>query len=107
MKIIKMIPFYLFLAFNFLLALLFILNYLKNIIGDPISWSNGELGWAYDNRFNYTLIILFNLLVVIVPSVYALLKLKSSKKWAYFFASIPFILYLYGFIYNYFFPLNI
>lgn len=104
MKILKLIPFYSFLALNAFIVFVYLVIYPNEMTSEKTPWNAEPLGWAYANRINYTLMTLFDLIIVIAPSVYAWRKRKVSMKKAYVAASVPFFLYLGRFIYyKYFF----
>lgn len=104
MKVIKLIPFYLFLALNAFIVFVYLVTYPSEMTSDQMPWNAEGLGWRYENKINYTIMILIDLLAVIAPSIYALLKLNKNKKLAYLAVIIPFFIYLGKFIYyKYFF----
>lgn len=104
MKILKFIPFYLFLALNAFIVLVYLIEYPRDMTSEQMPWNAEALGWKYGNKINYTIMILIDLLCVIAPSVYAWRKRKDSMKKAYFAVVIPFFIYLGRFIYySYFF----
>lgn len=99
MKILKLIPFYLFFALNVFIAFVYLTEYPRDMASGQMPWNAEGLGWRYENKINYTIMILIDLIIITVPSVYALHKLKTNKKRAYFAVVIPFFLYLGKFIY--------
>ncbi len=99
MKILKIIPFYLFLVLNSFIVFIYLINYPEDMISDQIPWNAEALGWKYENRINYTIVILFDLFLVIVPSVYALRIQKKNLKKAYIAIIIPFFIYMARYIY--------
>lgn len=99
MKVIKLIPFYLFLALNAFIVFVYLTEYPRDMTSDQMPWNAEGLGWMYENKINYTIMTLIDLIIVITPSVYALRKLKTSTKKAYFAIAIPFFVYLGRFIY--------
>ncbi len=103
MKIIKLIPFYLLLVLNAFIVYIYLASYPNAMTSDQMPWNAEGLGWAYENRINYTIMTLFDLLVVIAPSIYALRKFKINRKKAYFFVAIPLFIYVFRFIYYKFF----
>lgn len=104
MKVLKLIPFYLFQALNAFIVFVYLTEYPRDMTSDQMPWNAEGLGWRYENKINYTIMVLIDLLLVIAPSIYALRKLKTNKKRAYLAVMIPFFIYLGRFIYyNYFF----
>lgn len=104
MKVIKLIPFYLFLALNAFIVFVYLVTYPNEMTSDQTPWNAEPLGWMYENKINYTIMTLIDLIIVIAPSIYAFLKLNRSMKKAYFAVAIPFFVYLGKFIYyKYFF----
>ena len=98
MKIIKLIPFYLLLTVNFLAVVLIITDYPSTMSYD-MHWGYEGCGWGYESRFNYTIMMLTILFIIIAPSVYAWKNLKQHLKKAYIAISIPALLYLARYIY--------
>lgn len=103
MKVLKFIPFYLFLLLNAFIVFVYLMTYPDEMTSEQMPWNAESLGWAYENRINYTIMTLFDLLVVIAPSIYALRKFKTNRKKAYFFVAIPLFIYVFRFIYYKFF----
>lgn len=104
MKILKLIPFYLFLILNLFVAMVLVVDYFGTINDQGVMWGAEPMGWQYKSRVNYTALMFITLIILIAPSVYALRKLKTNKKRAYLAVMIPFFIYLGRFIYyNYFF----
>lgn len=93
MKILKLIPFYLFLALNAFIVFVYLIEYPRDMTSNQMPWNAEALGWRYENKINYTIMILIDLLLVIAPSVYAWRKLKDNVKKAYFAVVIPFLIY--------------
>lgn len=98
MKIIKLIPFYLLLTLNLLVAVILITDYPSTMNYD-MHWGYEGCGWGYENKINYTIMTLIGLIILIAPSVYAWQNLKANTKKAYIAVSIPFFVYLIRFIY--------
>lgn len=104
MNIVKLIPFYLFSALNAFIVFVYLITYPDEMTSDQMPWNAEALGWTYENRFNYTIMTLINLIIIIAPSVVALKQLKMNLKKAYFFIVIPFFVFLGKYIYySYFF----
>ena len=99
MKKIKLIPFYLLLALNGFLVFIYAITYPKEMSSNQMPWNAEALGWAYENRFNYTIMTLTILLIIIAPTVYAWKKRKANLKKAYIILSIPALVYLARYIY--------
>ena len=80
-------------------------NYEKNQTHTVLSIVNYKFfgkcccGWAYENRFNYTIMTLTILLIIIAPTIYAWKKRKTNLKKAYIILSIPALVYLARYIY--------
>lgn len=102
MKIVKLIPFYLFLALNFIVAVLLVVTYPSDISYD-MHWGYDGSGWGYKNKLNYTIIHVIFLMILIVPSVYALKKRTTNMKKAYIAVLIPLGEYLIRTVYFMFF----
>lgn len=102
MKIVKLIPFYLFLAYNVLLVSLFIVTY-PDMMNYDMHWGYDGSGWGYKNKLNYTIMHVIFLMILIVPSVYALKKRKTNMKKAYIAVLIPLGEYLIRTVYFMFF----
>ena len=98
MKKIKLIPFYLLSIINFFASAVVATDYPSTMRYD-MHWGYEGCGWAYENRFNYTIMILTILLIIIAPTVYAWKKRKTNLKKAYIILSIPALLYLIQYIY--------
>ena len=98
MKKIKLIPFYLLSIINFLASVVVATDYPSTMRYD-MHWGYEGCGWAYENRFNYTIMILIILLIIIIPTVYAWKKRKTNLVKAYMILSIPALLYLIQYIY--------
>ena len=98
MKKIKLIPFYLLSFINFFASAVVSTDYPSTMSYD-MHWGYEGCGWAYENRFNYTIMILTILLIIIAPTVYAWKKRKTNLKKAYIILSIPALLYLIQYIY--------
>ncbi len=98
MKKIKLIPFYLLLIINFLASVIVASDYPSTMSYD-MHWGYEGCGWAYENRFNYTIMTLSILLIIIIPTVYAWKKRKTNLAKAYIILSIPALLYLARYIY--------
>ena len=98
MKKIKLIPFYLLSIINFLASVVVATDYPSTMRYD-MHWGYEGCGWAYENKFNYTIMILTILLIIIAPTVYAWKKRKTNLKKAYMILSIPALLYLIQYIY--------
>lgn len=94
MKIVKLVPFYLFLSYNVLLSFLYLITYPEEMVSDQMPWNAEALGWRYANRINYTIATLIELIILIVPSVYAWRKRKESFLKASVVMAIPFFSYL-------------
>ncbi len=103
MKILRLIPFYLFLALNLFVAIILIVDYFYTINDQGMMWGAEPMGWQYKNKIHYTVLILVTLSILIVPSVYALRQMRINKKKAYFAVIIPFFVYLINFVYYIFF----
>lgn len=104
MKIIKLIPFYLFLVLNAFIVFVYLVTYPSEMTSEQMHWNAEPLGWIYENKINYTIMTLIDLIIVIAPSVYAWRNRKISIKKAYLAVVIPFFVYLGRFIYyKYFF----
>lgn len=103
MKMIKFIPFYLFMALNSFIVFVYLTEYPKDMISDQMPWNAEALGGKYENRLNYSIVILIDLIILIAPSVYAWRNLRINTKKAYIAVSIPFFVYLIKFVcYQYF-----
>ena len=74
-------------------------TYPEDMSSDQMPWNAEALGWAYENRFNYTIMTLTILFIIIAPLVYAWKNLKQHLKKAYIAISIPALLYLARYIY--------
>ena len=98
MKKIKLIPFYLLLIINFFASVVVATDYPSTMSYD-MHWGYEGCGWAYENRFNYTIMTLTILLIIIAPTVYAWKKRKTNLKKAYIILSIPALVYLARYIY--------
>ena len=98
MKKIKLIPFYLLSIINFFASAVVATDYPSTMRYD-MHWGYEGCGWAYENRFNYTIMILTLLLIIIAPTVYAWKKRKTNLIKAYIILSIPALLYLIQYIY--------
>ena len=104
MKIIKLIPFYLFLALNAFIVFVYLALYPSEMTSGQTPWNAEPLGWKYENKINYTIMTLIDLIIVIAPSIYAWRNRKISMRKAYFAVVIPFFVYLGRFMYyKYFF----
>ena len=62
-------------------------------------WKAEALGWAYENKINYTIFTIIDLLIIIAPTVYAWKKRKTNLIKAYIFLFIPALFYLTRYIY--------
>ena len=82
MKIIQLIPFY-----------------LLSVTSDGMPWNAEALGWAYENKINYTIFTIIDLLIIIAPTVYAWKKRETNLVKAYIILSIPALFYLVRYIY--------
>ena len=98
MKKIKLIPFYLLSIINFFASVVVATDYPSTMRYD-MHWGYEGCGWAYENRFNYTIMTLTLLLIIIAPTIYALKKRKTNLRKAYIILSIPALLYLIQYIY--------
>ena len=98
MKKIKLIPFYLLSIINFLASVVVATDYPSTMRYD-MHWGYEGCGWAYENRFNYTIMTLTILLIIIAPTIYAWKKRKTNLIKAYIILSIPALLYLIQYIY--------
>ena len=104
MKKLKLIPFYLLLTLNAFIIFIYLIGYPESITSDQMPWNAESLGWKYENKINYTIVILLDLFFVIAPSVYALKNRKINIKRAYIAILIPFFIHLSRYIYyRYFF----
>ncbi len=99
MKKIKLIPFYLLLALNGFLVFIYAITYPKEMSSNQMPWNAEALGWTYENKFNYTIFTIIDLLIIIIPTVYAWKKRKTNLKKAYIILSIPALVYLARYIY--------
>ncbi len=99
MKKIKLILFYLLLSLNGFLVFIYAITYPKEMSSNQMPWNAEALGWAYENRFNYTIMTLTILLIIIAPTVYAWKKRKTNLKKAYIILSIPALVYLARYVY--------
>ena len=99
MKKIKLIPFYLLLLLNGFIVFIYAMTYPKEMSSNQMPWNAEALGWAYENRFNYTIMTLTILLIIIAPTIYAWKKRKTNLIKAYIILSIPALLYLIQYIY--------
>ena len=98
MEKFKKLPFYLLLTLNFLAVLIIMTDYPSTITYD-MHWGYEGRGWEYENRINYTITMLAIILLIIVPSIYALKIQNKNLRKAYVAISIPCSLYLVRFIY--------
>lgn len=103
MKILKLIPFYLFLILNLFVAMVLVVDYFGTINDQGVMWGAEPMGWQYKSRVNYTALIFITLVILIAPSVYALQKIKVNIKKAYFVVVIPSFVCLINFMYYIFF----
>ena len=99
MKKIKLIPFYLLSGLYAFAVFIIAVTYPDDMTSDSMPWNAEALGWAYENRFNYTIMTLTLLLIIIAPTVYAWKKRKTNLKKAYIILSIPAFFYLARYIY--------
>ncbi len=99
MKKIKLIPFYLLLALNGFLVFIYAITYPKEMCSNQMPWNAEALGWAYENKCNYTIFTIIDLLIIIAPTVYAWKERKANLKKAYIILSIPALVYLARYIY--------
>ena len=99
MKKIKLILFYLLLSLNGFLVFIYAITYPKEMSSNQMPWNAEALGWAYENRFNYTIMTLTILLIIIAPTIYAWKKRKTNLKKAYIILSIPALVYLARYVY--------
>ena len=99
MKKIKLIPFYLLLALNGFLVFIYAITYPKEMSSNQMPWNAEALGWAYENKFNYTIFTIIDLLIIIAPTIYAWKKRKTNLVKAYIILSIPALVYLARYIY--------
>lgn len=103
MKILKLIPFYLFLILNLFVVTILVVDYFGTINDKGMKWGAEAMGWQYKSMVNYTALIFITLIILIVPSVYALRKVKDNIKKAYFAVVVPFFVYLINWVYYIFF----
>ncbi len=103
MKILKLIPFYLLLMLNVIVAIILVIDYFGTINDQGMMWGAEPMGWQYKNKVNYTLLILITLVILIAPSVYAWRERKVSVRKAYFVVVIPLFVYFINFVYFIFF----
>ncbi len=89
MKIIKQIPSYLLSGLYAFAVFIIAATYPDDVTSDSMPWNAEALGWAYENRFNYTIMILTILLIIIAPTVYAWKKRKTNLIKAYIILPIP------------------
>lgn len=66
---------------------------------DGMPWNAETLGWAYENKINYTIFTIIDLLIIIAPTVYAWKKRETNLVKAYIILSIPALFYLVRYIY--------
>lgn len=99
MKKIKLIPFYLLLVLNGFLVFIYAITYPKEMSSNQMPWNAEALGWAYENKFTYTIFTIIDLLIIIAPTVYAWKKRKTNLVKAYIILSIPAFVYLARYIY--------
>ena len=99
MKKIKLIPFYLLSGLYAFAVFIIAVTYPDDMTSDSMPWNAEALGWTYENRFNYTIMTLTILLIIIAPTVYAWKKRKTNLIKAYIILSIPALLYLIQYIY--------
>lgn len=99
MKTIKLIPFYLLSVLYAFAVFIITVTYPDDMTSDSMPWNAEAMGWAYENKFNYTIMILTILLIIIAPTVYAWKKRKQHLAKAYVAISIPALLYLANYIY--------
>ena len=99
MKKIKLIPFYLLSVLYTFAVFVIAVTYPDDMTSDSMPWNAEALGWAYENRFNYTIFTIIDLFIIIAPSVYAWKKRKTNLKKAYIVLSIPAFVYLARYIY--------
>ena len=94
MKKIKLIPFYLLSGLYAFAVFIIAVTYPDDMTSDSMPW-NAE----YENRFNYTIFTIIDLLIIIAPTVYAWKERKANLKKAYIILSIPALVYLARYIY--------
>ncbi len=99
MKRIKLIPFYLLLALNGFIVFIYTITYPKEMSSDQMPWNSEALGWAYENKINYTIFTIIDMLIIIAPSVYAWKSHKTNLVKSYIVLSIPAFVYLIRYIY--------
>ncbi len=99
MKKIKLIPFYLLSVLYTFAVFVIAVTYPDDMTSNSMPWNAEALGWAYENRFNYTIFTIIDLFIIIAPSVYAWKKRKTNLKKAYIVLSIPAFVYLARYIY--------
>lgn len=99
MKKIKLIPFYLLSGLYAFAVFIIAVTYPDDMTSDSMPWNAEALGWAYENRFNYTIMTLTILLIIIAPTIYAWKKRKTNLKKSYTILSIPAFVYLARYIY--------
>ena len=91
MKKIKLIPFYLLSGLYTFAVFVIAVTYPDDMTSDSMPWNAEALGWAYENKFNYTIFTIIDLLIIIAPSVYAWKKRKTNLKKAYIVLSYRFL----------------
>lgn len=97
MKIVKLIPFYLFLSYNVLLVSLFIVTY-QDMMNYDMHWGYEGCSLGYKSKLNYTIMILANIIVLVFSSIYAWRKRKENLLKAYIAVSMFFFIYLVKYI---------
>lgn len=74
-------------------------TYPDDMTSDGMPWNAEALGWAYENKINYTIFTIIDLLIIIAPTVYAWKKRETNLVKAYIILSIPALFYLVRYIY--------
>ena len=70
MKIIQLIPFYLLSVLYAFAVFIITVTYPDDMTSDGMPWNAEALGWAYENKINYTIFTIIDLLIIIAPTVY-------------------------------------
>jgi len=99
MKIIQLIPFYLLSVLYAFAVFIITVTYPDDMTIDGMPWNAEALGWAYENKINYTIFTIIDLLIIIAPTVYAWKKRETNLVKAYIILSIPALFYLVRYIY--------
>ena len=98
MKIIQLIPFYLLSVLYAFAVFIITVTYPDDMTSDGMPWNAEALGWAYENKINYTIFTIIDLLIIIAPTVYAWKKRETNLVKAYIILSIPALFYLVRYI---------